>query len=81
VRVVPVAVSGVNVFTIREIKKQGIQRGGREKEIDTLKGHSVFLKPTLLSTQHVRFIVRPFVKAKPYLGRGLGEDRIPAKSL
>ncbi len=42
----------------------------REKDIDAFKGHAVFLKPTLLS-----------VKAMPYLGRGLDEDRNQAKSL
>lgn len=53
-------------------------RVGREKEIDALKGHSLFLKPSLLPTLHLRFLVQPFVKAKPYLGRGLDEDRSQA---
>ncbi len=56
-------------------------RVAREKDIDAFKGHAVFLKPTLLSALHFSFLVRPVVKAMPYLGRGLDEDRNQAKSL
>ncbi|KAL1260179.1 hypothetical protein QQF64_008006 [Cirrhinus molitorella] len=58
----PFAVSGVDVFSIREIKNEAFSESGQRKEIDTLKGHSLFLKPTLLPTPHSSFLVQLLLK-------------------